>query len=244
MPYSGHHSQIGQDIFILCCLKNKKNGYFLEIGSHDAIFINNTYLLESEYGWKGILVEYNDAFHNSYKEHRGASRAIIQDATKVDYRGVLEGMKFPEVMDYLQVDLEVEEGTTIQTLELLNSTVFDKYTFRVVTFEHDIYTGNFFSTRSRSRQILESRGYVRLFSDIDGEGNHEDGGLGHDAHKRRVLNEAAISELSGLNEFCFEDWWVHPDHVDMDHIRKVFEGFDTSTIYNYKHILKRCIEHV
>ena len=55
--------QSEQDKFVLNILKNKKNGYFLEIGSNDPININNSYLLETKYDWKGIMVEYNPIFY-------------------------------------------------------------------------------------------------------------------------------------------------------------------------------------
>ena len=38
--------QAQQDKFVLNVLNEKKNGYFLEIGSNHPININNTYLLE------------------------------------------------------------------------------------------------------------------------------------------------------------------------------------------------------
>ena len=37
------YSQIGQDLWVLETLKNKKNGYFLDIGAHDGIYLSNTY---------------------------------------------------------------------------------------------------------------------------------------------------------------------------------------------------------
>ena len=37
--------QAEQDKFVLNVLNNKKNGYFLEIGSNHPININNSYLL-------------------------------------------------------------------------------------------------------------------------------------------------------------------------------------------------------
>lgn len=41
-----YNGQALQDEFVLTVLNNKKNGYFLEIGSYDPIIINNTYILE------------------------------------------------------------------------------------------------------------------------------------------------------------------------------------------------------
>lgn len=51
------HSQIGQDLDVLKFYKNKKNGFFIEIGASDGIQLSNTYLLETTYEWKGICVE-------------------------------------------------------------------------------------------------------------------------------------------------------------------------------------------
>jgi FkbM family methyltransferase len=51
------YSQLGQDLYILNQYNFKQNGFFVEVGSSDGITISNTYLLEKEYGWKGICVE-------------------------------------------------------------------------------------------------------------------------------------------------------------------------------------------
>jgi len=49
-----NYSQVYQDMFVLSMLDGKKNGTYLEIGASDPIVDNNTYLLETEFGWKGI----------------------------------------------------------------------------------------------------------------------------------------------------------------------------------------------
>ena len=51
------YSQIGQDLAVLEFYKNKKNGYFVEIGASNGIELSNTYLLEKKYNWTGICVE-------------------------------------------------------------------------------------------------------------------------------------------------------------------------------------------
>jgi hypothetical protein len=51
------YSQLEQDLNVLKFYNNKKNGYFIEIGASDGINLSNTYLLETQYGWKGICVE-------------------------------------------------------------------------------------------------------------------------------------------------------------------------------------------
>ena len=63
-------SQTHQDLFVLYMNRKKTNGTFLEIGSNHPIKNNNTYLLESEYQWKGIMIEYDRSFEPLYSIHR------------------------------------------------------------------------------------------------------------------------------------------------------------------------------
>jgi len=182
--------QAQQDRFVTTIMKQKQNGFFVEIGSNHPIDINNSYLLEKTYNWKGIMIEYESEYLPSYKQHRPNSIHVIQDATTIDYKNLFEANDVPVQIDYLQIDLETDNGSTIQTLEKLNREVLDTYTFATVTFEHDIYRGDFYNTRMRSRQILEERGYVCVFKDI------------HNKEPRYV----------------YEDWYVHPSLVDMDYV--------------------------
>ena len=181
------HSQASQDLFYLNALRYKQNGHFLEIGSNHPITHNNTYLAESKYGWKGIMVEYDTSFANLYKQHRPGSIHMLQDACTVDYRSILDFNNFPTTIDYLKMNLDVNNRATLNVLELLNRTVFDKYTFATVTFEHDIYTGNYYDTQAVSRKIFEERGYRLVFPDVS------------------VLWEGSSKP--------FEDWYIHPSLV-------------------------------
>jgi hypothetical protein len=177
-------SQSGQDIFVRTMLHGKQQGYFLEIGSNHPKEINNTYLLEKQLSWRGIMVEYDAAFLPLYALHRPLSIHCINDATKVDYLSLFESHSFPSHLDYLQIDLEVSNGSTIGTLQLLDHTIMDNYTFATITFEHDSYRGNHFDTRQTSRDLFNRRGYQLLFPDVKNNGN------------------------------VFEDWYVHPQLVD------------------------------
>jgi hypothetical protein len=185
--------QANQDKFILNILKEKKNGYFLEIGSNHPVNINNTYILENKYNWKGIMVEYNPMYLPLYKKYRPNSIHIINDATSIDYKDLLEKTNMPISLDYLQIDLEANNGSTLETLEKLNNEIFDIYKFATVTFEHDIYHTNFNNTRLESRNIFKNRGYVCVFEDVNNENNP------------------------------YEDWYVYPDLVDMEYINQLIE---------------------
>ena len=189
------NGQAEQDKFVIKVLNEKQNGYFLEIGSNHPININNTYLLEHQYNWKGIMVEYNPDFLPLYKQHRPQSIHIINDATKVDYKTQFELHNFPYTMDYLQIDLEANNGSTINTLYKLDAEVLDNYKFAIITFEHDIYHTNFGNTREESRKIFEKRGYVSVFKDI------------HNIEPKYV----------------YEDWYVHPELVNMSYVNNLIE---------------------
>ena len=41
---SESYSQLGQDIFVLNELREKKEGFFIEIGAGDGLYLSNTYL--------------------------------------------------------------------------------------------------------------------------------------------------------------------------------------------------------
>ena len=50
-------SQLNQEFFVLHELRWKRGGYFVEFGATDGFTLNNTWLLEKEFGWNGILAE-------------------------------------------------------------------------------------------------------------------------------------------------------------------------------------------
>ena len=196
-----YKSQAGQDKFIINILKGKKNGYFLEIGSNHPIYINNTYILETIFLWKGIMIEYSDKWLEDYKKIRKNSIHIIEDATKIDYKKLLKNS--PKNIDYLQIDVEAENGSTIKTLEKLDNEIMDSYKFAVITFEHDYHrAGKYKYTREQSRIIFKKHGYFCVFEDIDDNNPN----------------------------VVFEDWWVHPDLVDMEYIKKL----QNENINNYR----------
>jgi len=66
-------SQISQDIFALYSLNWKRNGYFVEFGATNGFDLSNTYLLEKDFGWYGILAEPAKVWHEELKANRSAS---------------------------------------------------------------------------------------------------------------------------------------------------------------------------
>lgn len=51
------HSQIFQDIFVLHVLGTDRPGFFVDFGATDGVALSNSWLLETQHGWRGICAE-------------------------------------------------------------------------------------------------------------------------------------------------------------------------------------------
>ena len=63
-------SQIFQDLFVINELDFKENGFFVEIGAADGKYLSNTYLLEKEFNWDGLVVEPAKIWSKDIKKNR------------------------------------------------------------------------------------------------------------------------------------------------------------------------------
>ena len=65
-------SDTATDLFVLSEVGFKKSGYFVEFGTCDGINGSNSYLLETKFGWKGILAEAAKTWNKELVENRSA----------------------------------------------------------------------------------------------------------------------------------------------------------------------------
>jgi len=63
-------SQLRQDLFVLSQLNFKKKGFFVEFGAADGFKLSNTYILEKNFKWKGIVSEPAKIFHKKLNLNR------------------------------------------------------------------------------------------------------------------------------------------------------------------------------
>ena len=145
-----------QDEFCANLLKFKRNGYYLDIGSCASVGSNNTYFFES-LDWKGICIEKNPMFNESYKTR--TCKYINEDALNIDYEKIFTEEKFPVSIDYLSLDVDEASTSVLKKLPL------DKYRFKVITIETDSHVyGDLY--RAPQREILSSYGYFLLCEDV------------------------------------------------------------------------------
>lgn len=189
-----YQGQVLQDKFVCNVLKHKNKGTFIEIGSHEPKYINNTYVLEKDLNWTGLMFEIQqDKYEQIYKNERPGSKHIFGDATTHDYDQLFKKYDIPYDIDYLQLDIEPPEQSW-KALNALDKQVMSSYRFATITFEHD-YLGReqYNWVRLGSREIFKSRGYHPVFHDI----------------------------ANGRPGSVYEDWYVHPELVDMDYVKQL-----------------------
>jgi len=67
------HAQLFQDLFVSQHFGEKEGGYFVEFGAADGVKHSNTYHLEKELGWTGILAEPCRGWHEALSRNRQAT---------------------------------------------------------------------------------------------------------------------------------------------------------------------------
>lgn len=86
-------AQILQDLWVCYELGETRDGFFVEFGATDGLTNSNTALLETAYGWRGILAEPNPAWHAALRDNRRA---------EIDFRCVAG--RSGETVDFLVVE--------------------------------------------------------------------------------------------------------------------------------------------
>jgi len=122
--------QLLQDIFAVLASHGKREGTFVEVGVGNGRDISNTYLLEKELDWSGVLVEPNVSSHDSIRKLRRANletraaasrsglKLVFEEVTDVGELSRLSGVKGHFVDASKIKKYEVE---TITLNEVLNA---------------------------------------------------------------------------------------------------------------------------
>lgn len=191
IPFTGmwslNHYEAGQmqDLFVLQVLDGRWGGSYLEIGANDPVNVNNTHVLETNFGWHGRSFEIDPHLVGKFNSHR-RNRCIQGDAMIHDYCPDMTIRGVDNAIDYLSVDIEPPRNTLKALQEVIRAAYQSGgVRFKVITFEHDRYTGTEGDiVRTMSRQFLTSIGYSLAVPDVCFD------------------PEAKMPA---------EDWWIHSD---------------------------------
>ena len=140
----------------------KSNGFYVEVGGYDAKSLSNTYVLETEYNWRGFALEIDEEKASKYSLERRNS-CISANAITFDYEKAFEEFDAPKQIDYLQLDIEPAPNT----LACLYKIPMD-YRYSVITFEHDLYANpkDHLFVKESAKNYLESHGYKLIVSNV------------------------------------------------------------------------------
>ncbi|MEM1402811.1 MAG: FkbM family methyltransferase [Pseudomonadota bacterium] len=125
-------AQLRQDLLAYFYADRKKSGYFVEFGATDGVEKSNTYLLEREFGWSGILAEPNRSWHQELRSKR---------SVKIDERCVWsEGGEELEFAECENQELATLESLLHSDLHRRSRRVINRYRVQTVTLDELLLT--------------------------------------------------------------------------------------------------------
>ena len=147
-----------QESFVISMTNEKKEGFYVELGTGDPYEDSNTFLIESKFGWKGLSIDKNNLICEKYNLSDRTNKCINADALTFNYIEYFKQNNFPKNIDFLQIDIDGhEEGRCL--LALLGLPMLS-YRFSVIIIEHDLCRNyKWASMRDAQREILNSLGY-------------------------------------------------------------------------------------
>ncbi len=184
-------SETRQDLFALKELKMKKNGFFVEFGATNGITNSNTYLLEKEFNYTGILAEPNPKQRQKISEVRNAiivekcvwsksnekldffdigdsstikkfyKKNLLNSSFKVDTISLTDMLDIHNAPSLIDYLSIDTEGSEF---EILSSHNFEKYNFSVITVEH-----NFSENRDKIYELLTKNNYKRVYENLSAQ---------------------------------------------------------------------------
>jgi FkbM family methyltransferase len=192
----GSKSQYLQDLFVLRETNYKKNGFFVDFGATDGYDGSNSWLLEKQYNWSGILAEPARCWHQKLIQNRKA---------KIDTRCVWA--KTGDVIEFKEADVavlstakifthsdhhaEMRESGNIYNVETISLTglldfhnapkaidylsidtegsellILENFDFSKYEIKIITCEHNFSPERDKIKKLLEDKGYVRKYEYI------------------------------------------------------------------------------
>jgi FkbM family methyltransferase len=160
------YAQTEEDRLVWEFFGRKRDGFFVEVGANDPIFLSQSYLLEQN-GWKGILVEPQEACCRKLREHRPHSQVWQAACSSPEKRGeaifhiasdsVNSGMQ-PNESDPEVVYVGTETVKVVTLDDILTASgepSVDFLSVDVEGFEIDVLDGLDFSKRGPKLLIIE-----------------------------------------------------------------------------------------
>lgn len=177
-------SQAGQDEVVMSLLRNKTDGYFIDLAANDATHLSNTYILETKFHWKGLCIEPNPEYWENlvYRTNCKVVAAVVgnERMEQVHFRfnagehGGIAGSDFDNAPRF-KSESELRYTVTLQEIltrfnvphyiDYLSLDVEGAEEFIMKGFPFDKYRISILTTERPSnalRELLEKNGFKNL----------------------------------------------------------------------------------
>lgn len=189
-------SQLRQDLFVLAELRFKRNGFFVEFGATDGFDLSNTYLLENDFNWKGILAEPARVWRKDLVKNRNAKIDFDciwkESGKKIKFNETIEPV-YSTITEFNAKDSHAEirrsgNSYAVKTVSLLDLLerhsaprridylsidtegseyeILRHFDFNAYQFSIITCEHNFTSDRGRIFELLTAKGFVRKFEHL------------------------------------------------------------------------------
>lgn len=124
------NSQYYQDAWVLFELGEKREGYFVEFGASDGVYLSNTLSLEQHYGWTGALAEPSPVWRDALLKNRAC-----YVSTRCIYGSSGEIVVFHEAVDCPVLStIDVFVGSDMNAWARANAKVVHRETLSLADF--------------------------------------------------------------------------------------------------------------
>jgi FkbM family methyltransferase len=204
------NSQIEQERWVLAMCQGRRDGRFAEIGAFDGVHLSNTYRLETDHGWGGLLVEPNPALFAALLRSRkaiGVEKAVYRESRQL--LSFVASQEIGTLAEYAEADGYAEHRR--QAISAGGLITVSTITFDELALMGDIPQRGFdyvsLDTEGSELDILRTidldRHRIALFTIEHNfvEPRREE--------MRTLLSEAGYQRLN----VGFDDWYWHEGHL-------------------------------
>ena len=185
-------SQLGQDMFALALKGVNDPGFFVEFGASDGLTLSNSYILEKEFGWDGILCEPGVVWHEDLEANREVAidkRCVLSESGKTVIFSETSMGELSTIQDFLKVDghrriRKVSNTYSVSTVSLFDLlqehrapkyidflsvdtegseyAILENFDFEIYEFGLICVEHNYTKSRAKLKNLLESKGYMNV----------------------------------------------------------------------------------
>jgi FkbM family methyltransferase len=202
-------AQFFQDLWVLFELHGQRGGYFVDFGALDGVLRSNTWLLETAYGWTGIVAEPNPTQHRALQAARTARMdpRCVYTLTGAQLAFVVtQHPDFATLASYAEADHWAAQRTTGQRIVSVETVTLDD-----LLNEHDapdVIDYLSVDTEGSEYDILSAFSFRRHVRCITVEHNHT---------ARRADLHQLLTRHGYLLRFPYasavDAWYLHQDDV-------------------------------